>query len=252
MAPFIFIYFFCLFRALPLAYGSSQARGQITGAAAGLPKATATPDPSCICNLHHISRQSRILDPLSETRDRTRNLIVSSQIHFCCATMGTPIQWILIKPFTYQVLSCPVPWGSSWGTEKSPAGGELTLAWPVFRSPLVAQVPVPSTWCQWLLESSQQFHGGDNTTSISRSGDQHRNARVLWQFPPDWLWHLGSYLFALLPLSLVLPTLLPSHFHLPNFCYSDECKMYSHNVILICASLISSGFEYFWIWALNC
>ena len=33
--------------------------------------ATATPDPSCICDLHHGSRQRRILNPLSEARDRT-------------------------------------------------------------------------------------------------------------------------------------------------------------------------------------
>ena len=28
--------------------------------------ATATPDPGCICNLHHSSQQRRILNPLSE------------------------------------------------------------------------------------------------------------------------------------------------------------------------------------------
>ena len=34
--------------------------------------ATATPDLSCICNLHHSSsRQRRILNPLNEARDRT-------------------------------------------------------------------------------------------------------------------------------------------------------------------------------------
>ena len=33
--------------------------------------ATATPDPSCICNLHHSSWQHRILNSLSEARDRT-------------------------------------------------------------------------------------------------------------------------------------------------------------------------------------
>ena len=42
--------------------------------------ATATQDPSRICNLHHSSRQSRILNPLSGARDRTRNLMVPSQI----------------------------------------------------------------------------------------------------------------------------------------------------------------------------
>ena len=53
-------------------------------------RATAMPDPSCVCNLHQSSRQRWILNPLSEARDRTRNLMVPSQIHFCCTKMGTP------------------------------------------------------------------------------------------------------------------------------------------------------------------
>ena len=52
--------------------------------------ATAMPDPSPICNLHHSSWQRRILYPLSEARDRTRNLMVPSRIRFHCAVMGTP------------------------------------------------------------------------------------------------------------------------------------------------------------------
>ena len=42
--------------------------------------ATAMPDPSCVFDLHHSSRQHRILDPLSEARDRTCNLMVPSRI----------------------------------------------------------------------------------------------------------------------------------------------------------------------------
>jgi len=52
--------------------------------------ATATPDPSCICDLHHSSWQRWIFNPLSKARDRTRNLMVSSWIHFHCAMTGTP------------------------------------------------------------------------------------------------------------------------------------------------------------------
>ena len=51
---------------------------------------TAMQDLSCICNLHHSSWQPQILNLLSEARDGTCNLKVPSQIHFCCATMGTP------------------------------------------------------------------------------------------------------------------------------------------------------------------
>ena len=52
--------------------------------------ATAAQDLSHICDLHHSSRQCRILNPLSEARDGTRNLMVPSWIRFCCATTGTP------------------------------------------------------------------------------------------------------------------------------------------------------------------
>ena len=53
--------------------------------------ATATGDPSCICNLlYHSSRQCQILNSVSEVRDQTRNLMVPSQIRFRCAMMGTP------------------------------------------------------------------------------------------------------------------------------------------------------------------
>ena len=53
-------------------------------------RATATPDPSHVCDLYHSSRQCQILDLLSEARDGTRSLTVPSWIHFCCAMTGTP------------------------------------------------------------------------------------------------------------------------------------------------------------------
>ena len=52
--------------------------------------ATATPDLSRIFNLHHISQQRRILNPLSEATDRSHNLMVPSWIRLRCATMGIP------------------------------------------------------------------------------------------------------------------------------------------------------------------
>ena len=91
---YLFIYLFiylCLFRATPMAYGSSQDRGPIRATAAGLHHSIATWDPSCIYDLHHNSGQRQILNPLSEARNRTRNLIVPSQIHFHCAMTGTLI-----------------------------------------------------------------------------------------------------------------------------------------------------------------
>ena len=54
------------------------------------PTATATQDPSHVCDLHHSSWQCQILNPLSEARDHTHTLMDTSPICFHCATMGTP------------------------------------------------------------------------------------------------------------------------------------------------------------------
>ena len=51
---------------------------------------TATPDLSCICDLYHSSWQRQILNPLSEARHQTHNLMVPSQTRFRCAMTGTP------------------------------------------------------------------------------------------------------------------------------------------------------------------
>ena len=53
---YIFFLLFFTFRAVPGAFGGSQARGPIRATALGL-------------HLHHRSQQRRILDPLSEARD---------------------------------------------------------------------------------------------------------------------------------------------------------------------------------------
>ena len=51
---------------------------------------TATPDLSPVFDLHHSSQLRLILNPLSEARDRTCNLMVPSRIRFRCTTTGTP------------------------------------------------------------------------------------------------------------------------------------------------------------------
>ena len=43
---------------------------------------TATQDPSRVCDLHHSSRQRRILHPLSKARDRTHSLMTTSRVRF--------------------------------------------------------------------------------------------------------------------------------------------------------------------------
>ena len=72
---YLFIFVFCLFRFTPMAYGRSQARGGIGAVAA---------------SLRHSLQQRQIPNPLSETRDRTHNLMVPSWIRFRCAMMETP------------------------------------------------------------------------------------------------------------------------------------------------------------------
>ena len=89
----------------PPAHGGSQARGRIGATAAAYARATAKPDPSRICDLHHSSQQRWILNPLSEARDGTCNLMVPSQICFCCAATGTPKVAILINASTRSLCS---------------------------------------------------------------------------------------------------------------------------------------------------
>ena len=39
-------------------------------------------DPSCVCNLHHSSRQRQILNPLGEARDQTHGLMGASGVRY--------------------------------------------------------------------------------------------------------------------------------------------------------------------------
>ena len=59
--------------------------------------ATAMPDLSHVCDLHHSSWQCWISYPLSEARDQTCILMDASQICFCWAMTGTPFSMFL-KP----------------------------------------------------------------------------------------------------------------------------------------------------------
>ena len=52
--------------------------------------ATATWDPSCICDLHHSPWQCWILNAMSEARDRTCNIMVPSWICFHFTMTGIP------------------------------------------------------------------------------------------------------------------------------------------------------------------
>ena len=59
--------------------------------------ATATSDPSCGCDLHHSSWQCRILNPLSEARDWTCILMVTSWVCYHWTTNGNSNLGFLAK-----------------------------------------------------------------------------------------------------------------------------------------------------------
>ena len=71
-------FFFFFLRAALAAHGGAPSRGHIGAVAAGLHHRH-----SHVCSLRHSSRQCRILNLLSEARDRTCVLMVASQICFC-------------------------------------------------------------------------------------------------------------------------------------------------------------------------
>ena len=81
----LFTYLFCLFRATLVVYGGSQARGQIRTVVAGLATATATRDLNHVCS----SQQHQILNPLSEARNQTHDLMDTSWVCYHWATVGT-------------------------------------------------------------------------------------------------------------------------------------------------------------------
>ena len=76
-----------------MAYGGSQARGQIGAVATGLrhSHSHAMSEP-------HLWPTPQLTATLSKARDQTYNLMVPSQICFCCATTGTPIYFVFLGP----------------------------------------------------------------------------------------------------------------------------------------------------------
>ena len=76
----VFFFFLSFFRAEPAAYGSFQARGQIRAQLPAYTIATATTDPSDICDLHHSSWQWQILNSLSGARDGIHVLMDTSWV----------------------------------------------------------------------------------------------------------------------------------------------------------------------------
>ena len=123
-----YIYYYCccccfvFFRATPMAYEGSQARGWIRAAAAGLCHSHSNAGSELVYNLHHSSWQCQILNPLSQARDRTCILMDVSQICFHWATAWTPHPFIIISVVIVIKMQ-------NWGSERqlhSPRVFELT------------------------------------------------------------------------------------------------------------------------------
>ena len=74
---------FCLLRVAPTAYGGSQARDPIRATVVGLHHSHSNTGAEPRLPPAISSWQHQILNPLSEARDRTCNLMVPSRIRFC-------------------------------------------------------------------------------------------------------------------------------------------------------------------------
>ena len=100
----VFFFFFLLFRAAPRHIEVPRLRVE---SELQLPAyTTATPDPSHVFNLCHSSQHHWLLNPQSEAKDQTHNLIVPSWVRFCCAIMGTPIPQGLIDMHIFFKIIC--------------------------------------------------------------------------------------------------------------------------------------------------
>ena len=90
----LFFFFGLLFRAAPTAHGSSQTWVELELQLAAYAPATATVGLSCICDLHHSSRQCWILNLLSRDRDPTCLLV---------GFISTEPRWKDSNCFSYRV-----------------------------------------------------------------------------------------------------------------------------------------------------
>ena len=72
--------------------------------------ATATWDPSHVCDPHHSSRPCWILNPLSEARDQTWSLMDTSQVCYPRAATGAPGRVFLLPSHErcFVVSNCPL------------------------------------------------------------------------------------------------------------------------------------------------
>ena len=96
----IFVCFCFFFRAHPWHMEVPKLGVELELHLLGYTTATATWDPSSICNLHFSSQQHWVFNPLIQDRDWTCILMDASPVHLRWATKGTPyFLFFLFWPF---------------------------------------------------------------------------------------------------------------------------------------------------------
>ena len=93
---FSFLLFFLLLRTTPMAYVSSQTRGQIGATAVSLHHSHSNVGSKPCLTLCHSSWQCWILNPLSKPRDQTQVLMDTSQVCYLWATTGTAPNFFIL------------------------------------------------------------------------------------------------------------------------------------------------------------
>ena len=102
----LLLFFVGLGGGTPAAYGSSQVRveSELQPLASTIATATATQDRSCVCNLHHSSWQHKILNPLSEARDRTLILLDNIQVRNPLRHNWNPYLYLALSSSFFQIV----------------------------------------------------------------------------------------------------------------------------------------------------
>ena len=158
---YLFIFFvFCLFRATSMAYGGSQVRDpiQLKLKLLAYTTATATRDPSHICDLHHSSQQRRILNPLSKARDQNCVLMDANQIHFHWATTELWYTGTFFLKLFFIFIFCLFAFSRA-----APAAYGGSQARGRIRS--CSHLPIPQPQQRWIRAASATY-----TTAHSNAG----------------------------------------------------------------------------------
>ena len=96
--------------------------------------ATATQDPSHVCNLHHSSRQCRILNPLSEARDPTHILMDASRVHNLLSYNGNSLNKYFLTEWRV----------NGWTNEVECTSGIIYIFYSKYIAHVSATLPCPT------------------------------------------------------------------------------------------------------------